>query len=245
MNISVQLLGPGYHTKSPGTINTRAFVHRIASPMASSPMGQWSYDPPPSGGQYAVLHVPHDAGFPFPLPSPMPHPCPRRGNTRVLAPALPSAQPDPGAPAPSRHPAPGRCPAPAFAPLHTRGPGAAHGPSLLFCRQVPLPKSQLGSSAAAHLHPHPPARSSQLPFITLRFMRSAHVPPSPAHHGFAPRGLGGPHCLPAPARVRKGSSGVDPHVCGDVGSGQRGPGSRTWGGGGEPMHRSLASLCLS
>lgn len=215
MNISVQLLGPGYHTASPGTAVTGAAVRGVASPVADGTT------------RGALLHHPG-----FPLPGPVPPACPWWGDTRVLAPALPAAQWEPAAPAPSPRRAPGGCPAPAFTPLHARGPGATHGLSLLFCRHVPLPKSQLGSSAAAHLHPHPPARSSQLPFITLRFMRSAPVPPSPAHHGSAARGLGGPHWLPAPARVRKGSSRADPHVCGDVGSGRRGPGSTTGAAGG-------------
>lgn len=178
MNISVQLLGPGYHAASPGTAITGAAVRGVASPVADGGIRGTT--------RGALLHHP---GFPF--PGPVPPACPRWADTRVLAPALPAAQWDPAAPAPSPRRAPGGCPAPAFTPLHARGPWATHGLSLLFCRHVPLPKSQLGSSAAAHLHPHPPARSSQLPFITLRFMRSAPVPPRRLITARLPVALGG------------------------------------------------------
>lgn len=74
MNISVQLLGPGYHTTSPGTVNTRASVHRIASPMASGPMGQWSYGAPHQGDGTLCSMCHMMQAFPFPFPAPYPIP---------------------------------------------------------------------------------------------------------------------------------------------------------------------------
>lgn len=214
MNISVQLLGPGYHTAALGTDITGASTRRATSPVADAG----------TGGPFPVPHVIRNPGFPFPGPTAHPHP--QWGDTRGFAPAWQ----DPGAPARS----PREVPAPAFAPLHTREPGAAHSLSLLFCRRVPFAKVaawQLGCSPS-------PSPCPQLPFITLGFTRSAPAPRPPAR-----RGLGGPRCLPAPARATTGSSAADPHVCGDAGSAE---GARRQDLGGEkPMHRSLASLCLS